>query len=647
MRSIPPHAEEEAAEAVLRVAELSVTFTTPQGEVRAVREVSLAVERGECLGVVGESGAGKTQLFLAILGLLSPTARVTGSASLGREPLIGRSQRELDRLRGARVGVVFQDPMTSLTPHLRVGEQIAEPIVRHCGTSWSQARRKALALLDRVHVPDAAQRLRQYPHELSGGLRQRVMIAIALACEPQLLIADEPTTALDVTLQAQVLALFAELKRASALAMVLVTHDFGAVAGVADRVAVMQSGRIVEMDTAAAVLKAPRHEYTRALLGRALTLDSAALRRAAVPPTAAAPERPAETPGPAATRGLCAAPGIALGVASLSVRYPDRASWRGDASRARHALHEVSLEVRAGEAVGVVGESGSGKSTLVRAALQLIPPGTGRITWLGRALAGLPAGELKRLRRDLQIVFQDPLASLDPRMTIGAIVAEPLEVHEPRLAAAARRQRVSGMLTRVGLEPQMARRYPHELSGGQCQRVGIARAMIIGPRLLACDEPVSALDASVQAQVLDLLASLKSEHGMSILLVSHNLAVVRRLCDRILVLYRGRMMELADSRTLFAGPLHPYTRELLNAVPVADPDVQPGRLARLGVSARDHRKIPDALGENALSGGCPFRDRCPYAIAVCAAQAPAWEAAPGGGRVACHRFREFADGILE
>ncbi|MFZ0550420.1 MAG: ABC transporter ATP-binding protein [Steroidobacteraceae bacterium] len=624
MRSIPPRPEEEEAGTVLRIAQLGVVFDTPRGEVPAVREVSLTVGRGECVGVVGESGAGKTQLFLATLGLLPGIARVTGSAWLGRDPLIGRPQWELDRIRGARVGLIFQDPMTSLTPHLRVGEQIAEPIVRHSGASWSEARRKALALLERAHVPDAARRMRQYPHELSGGLRQRVMIAIALACEPELLIADEPTTALDVTIQAQILALLLELKRESGMAMVLITHDFGAVAGVADRVAVMQSGRIVEMDTAAAVLKTPQHEYTRALLSQVLTLDSAA-----------APASAGVRKSPVAREG-------ALGISSLGVQYPERHAWHGS-DRALHALHDVSLELRPGEALGVVGESGSGKSTLVRAALQLIRPSAGRVTWMGRSLAELPPRELKRLRRDLQIVFQDPLASLDPRMTVGAIVAEPLEVHEPRLDAGARQRQVMEMLARVGLSPEMASRYPHEISGGQCQRVGIARAMILGPRLLVCDEPVSALDVSVQAQILDLLASLKREHGMSILLVSHNLAVVRRLCDRVLVLYRGRMMELADSQTLFSHPLHPYTRELLDAVPVVDPDVQPRRLA---LALTRLALVQEAQGQEAASTGCSFRARCPHAIPECAARVPAWEMAPGGGWVACHRFREMADGML-
>jgi oligopeptide/dipeptide ABC transporter ATP-binding protein len=630
MHSIPPDTD-AAAGALLRISDLSVTFVTPQGTVPAVREVSLTVQRGECVGVVGESGAGKSQLFLATLGLLPASARVTGVASLGRERLVGRSEADLDRIRGARVGMVFQDPMTSLTPHLRIGEQIAEPIVRHCGVSWRDAGAKALTLLERVHMPDASRRVRQYPHELSGGMRQRAMIAIALACGPQLLIADEPTTALDVTLQAQILALLAELKRERGLAMVLITHDFGAVAGVADRIAVMQGGRIVEVDTAAAVLKAPREEYTRGLLSKVPALDWTG--------PAAVPLSDSQSSADAST-----VPDAGLRISSLAVTFSGRDTWyRGN--RTLHALHDVSLDLHPGEAVGVVGESGSGKSTLVRAALQLIRPSAGRVTWMGRTLAALPAGELKRLRRDLQIVFQDPLASLDPRMTVGRIVSEPLEAHVHGLDPESRRRRVSRMLARVGLEPDMAARYPHELSGGQCQRVGIARAMILEPRLLVCDEPVSALDVSVQAQILELLASLKSEQGTSILLVSHNLAVVSRLCDRVLVLYRGRMMEFADTRTLFSRPLHPYTRELLNAVPVVDPDIQPGRLAavRLGEPTDPQWGI---AAEDA-SVGCVFRARCPHAIPECAARVPAWEAAPGGTRVACHRFRELADGMLE
>jgi oligopeptide/dipeptide ABC transporter ATP-binding protein len=634
MRSIPPDTDATAGP-LLQISDLSVTFMTPRGAVPAVRGVSLTVRRGECVGVVGESGAGKSQLFLATLGLLPATARVTGVASLGRERLVGRSEGELDRIRGARVGMVFQDPMTSLTPHLRIGEQIAEPIVRHCGASWRDAGAKALALLERVHMPDASRRMRQYPHELSGGMRQRAMIAIALACGPELLIADEPTTALDVTLQARILCLLAELKRERGMAMVLITHDFGAVAGVADRIAVMQGGRIVEWDTAAAVLKAPRNEHTRSLLSQVPGLDPAQPDSVA-PSSLSAARSDAGAPAPAGSTS--AGPAHGLGISSLAVTFPGRDAWRGGA-RALHALHDVSLELHPGEAVGVVGESGSGKSTLVRAALQLIRPSAGRVTWMGRSLADVPARELKRLRRDLQIVFQDPLASLDPRMTVGRIVAEPLEIHERGLDPESRRGRVRRMLARVGLEPQMAARYPHELSGGQCQRVGIARAMILEPRLLVCDEPVSALDVTVQGQILELLASLKSEQGTSILLVSHNLAVVRRLCERVLVLYRGRMMELADTRTLFSRPLHPYTRELLNAVPVIDPDVQPGRLAAVRLGEPADPQCGSASEDASI--GCVFRARCPHAIPDCAARTPLWEAAPGGTRVACHRFREI------
>src|SRR5581483_1799980 len=410
MRSIPQYTE-EGSDTVLRITQLGVTFITPVGAVPAVEDVSISVRRGECLGVVGESGAGKSQLFLATLGLLPSTAQVTGRAELGREPLIGRTQRDLDRIRGARVGLVFQDPMTSLTPHLRIGEQIAEPIVRHCGASWRDARRKSLALLERVHVPEAARRMRQYPHELSGGMRQRVMIAIALACGPELLIADEPTTALDVTIQAQILALLAELKRESGMAMVLITHDFGAVAGVADRIAVMQAGRIVELDSAAAVLKAPRNAYTRELLEKVPGLepsrDSTGMRS---PPGQAS--NPDAGAGRASGGPAAATRDAALAISSLAVEYSRPGAWSAG-GRVFPALHDVSFELHSGEALGVVGESGSGKSTLARAALQLIRPSAGRVTWLGRSLADLPAPELKHLRRDLQIVFQDPLASLD------------------------------------------------------------------------------------------------------------------------------------------------------------------------------------------------------------------------------------------
>jgi oligopeptide/dipeptide ABC transporter ATP-binding protein len=511
--------------------------------------------------------------------------------------------------------MVFQDPMTSLTPHLVVGDQVAEPIVRHLNVSWREARARALGLLQQVHVTDAARRMTQYPHELSGGMRQRVMIAIALACDPELLIADEPTTALDVTIQAQILSLLAELKRTRGMAMVLITHDFGAVAGVADRVAVMQGGRVVELDTVGAVMKAPRHPYTQGLL-RAVALTGAMDAAEDVPSAASSVAN-------------------ALTISKLSVQFPVPQGWFARPAMLR-AVDDVSLELRAGEALGVVGESGCGKSTLARAALLLMRPTSGQVVWMGRSLEGLSARELRPLRRELQIVFQDPLASLDPRMTVGEIVEEPLRVHRPELNAVDRARAIAEMLARVGIAPELVNRYPHQFSGGQCQRIGIARAMILRPRLLVCDEPVSALDVTIQEQIVTLLADLKREYGMCILFVSHNLSVVRRLCDRVLVLYLGRMMELAPSKQLYTAPLHPYTRDLLEAVPIPDPDVQPSRLARvLGGEPPSPLDPPS---------GCVYRTRCPHATEVCRERVPSWEEASDSHWVACHRWRALVKG---
>lgn len=595
---------------VLEVSGLTVSFAAPRGLITAASDVTLSVARGECLGVVGESGAGKSQVFLALLGLLAANGRAAGSAwFLGKE-LLSLGAGELDSVRGAGIGLVFQDPMTALTPHLTVGVQIAEVMTRHLGLTRSEARRRALALLERVQVTDPEERLSQYPYELSGGMRQRVMIAIAIACEPQLLIADEPTTSLDVTVQAQILSLLAQLKRERAMAMVLITHDLGAVAGVADRVAVMRAGRIIETGSATQVLKAPREAYTAALLRDARLGQASAGARVAA----------------------AAADGAELSVSDLSVEFGMRGPWPGR-RRQLTAVSAVSLAVARGEALGVVGESGSGKSTLARAILALLPASAGRVVWLGRDLLRLQPQELRSLRQDLQIIFQDPLGSLDPRMTLAEIVAEPLEVHSPRLTVASREAAVARMLERVGLSARLAGRYPHQLSGGECQRAGIARAMILQPRLLVCDEPVSALDVPTQRQIVELLGSLKREQGLTLVFVSHNLALVRALCERALVIYLGRMMELAPASDLFTQPLHPYTGELLAAVPVPDPEVQPGRLAR----ARPGEP-PSPL---APPSGCVYRTRCPHAITVCGERQPLWEEAGGGRRVACHRWREL------
>ncbi len=612
MRSIPVSPEGGGAGPVLELERLAVTFTTAAGEVSAAEDVTLAVAGGECLGVVGESGAGKSQTFLAVLGLLAANGRAAGSARfLGRE-LLGLAPAALDRVRGARIGMVFQDPMTSLTPHLTVGAQIGEVLRHHLHLGPDEARRRALALLERVQLSDAARRLGQYPHELSGGMRQRVMIAIAIACEPALLIADEPTTALDVTVQAQILGLLAALKRERSMAMVLITHDLGAVAGVADRVAVMRAGRVVESGPVASVLGAPREPYTRELLGGVVPITG---------------------PAPAAGGGARAGAPIALALEAVSVEYPVGGGWFGRTTHLK-ALSEVSLELAAGEALGVVGESGGGKSTLARTVLALLRPSAGSVVWLGRSLGTFTPRELRSARAQAQMVFQDPLGSLDPRMTVEEIVGEPLAVHHPQLAPAARRRAIGAMLGRVELDAALLGRFPHELSGGQCQRVGIARAMILKPRLLVCDEPVSALDGPTQRQILALLGELRRESGLSLLFISHNLALVRQLCERVLVLYLGTMMELARSEQLYRQPRHPYTRELLAAVPVADPAVQPGRLARVRPG-----EPPSPL---APPSGCVYRTRCPHAIARCAEQVPVWEEAGDfGDRIACHRWREL------
>jgi len=576
---------------ILAIDSLSVRYDTAVGEVAAVRDFSLTVREGECVGVVGESGAGKSQAFLATMGLLARHVRVSGSARFDGLELIGQRRAQLDRVRGAGVGLVFQDPLTSLTPHLRIGDQLAEPLVRHRGLSRRAARARGFELLNRVHMTDPARRMRQYPHELSGGMRQRAMIAMALACDPKLLIADEPTTALDVTIQAQILALLAELKRERGLSLVLITHDLGVVAALADRVAVMQHGSIVEQGSVATILKEPAHPYTRQLLAALPQLDT---------PAAALPQ-PRES--------LLNMQGVRVHFAAL------------------RALDGVDLDVRAGEALGIVGESGSGKSTLARAVLQLLHPLQGHITWLGRARPD---------RRDLQMVFQDPLASLDPRMTVAEIVSEPLKVHRRELGRGARREAAQAMLQRVALAPQLLDRYPHELSGGQCQRVGIARAMILKPRLLVCDEALSALDVTTQSQIVALIEDLRREYGLALLFISHNLAVVRRLCDRVLVLYLGRMMELAPDAELYGNPLHPYTESLLEAVPVADPDIQPGRL--------QHALQGEPPSPLDPPSGCVFHTRCSHALDLCRRQVPAWEDTGEEGiqwQVACHRWREL------
>ena len=607
MRSTPVGTEAEG-EVLLELQGFGVEFATPRGTVTAARDVSLRVRRGECLGVVGESGAGKSQVFLGVLGLLAANGRARGQARFAGRELLTLPSGELDALRGRHIGLIFQDPMTSLTPHLTIGAQLMEVRRRHLNESAPAAAAAALKLLRQVQVTDPERRLGQYPYELSGGMRQRAMVALALAGEPQMLIADEPTTALDVTIQAQILALLGCLKRTRSLALVLITHDLGAVAGLAERICVMKDGTLLEEGTAQEVLLRPREPYTRALLAAA-----------ALPGAAAAAAPAVDSPA-------------ALSVEAVSVEFALHAPLLGRA-RHLHALSDVSFTVRRGESLALVGESGCGKSTLARAALQLLPLKSGRVLWLGTSLGARTRRELRALRCDLQIIFQDPLASLEPRATAGQSIEEGLKLHAPGLDAAARELAVLQALEEVGLAPQLAARYPHELSGGQCQRVGIARAMVLRPQLLVCDEPLSALDLSTQAQIVALLERLRTQRGLTLLFISHNLGLVRRLCQRVLVLYLGRMMESAATEALFSSPHHPYTRELLAAIPSTDPRVQPARLLKVREGEPASPLDPPS--------GCVYRTRCPHALPLCAAQRPPWERTGEGGEVACHRWREL------
>ncbi|WP_019062803.1 dipeptide ABC transporter ATP-binding protein [Streptomyces prunicolor] len=543
---------------ILEIANLGVVFSTESGDVPAVRGVSLRVEPGETLALVGESGSGKSTVALAALGLLPGNARASGGVSVGGTDVMGASEAELARLRGRTASMVFQEPATALDPLTRIGKQIAEVVRNHRDVSRQEAAAEAAELLRRVGIPEPERRASAFPFQLSGGQRQRVVIAMAIANSPGLLVADEPTTALDVTVQAEILDLLRALAADSGTGVLLVTHNMGVVADFADRVAVMLEGEIVETGAVEDVLLRPTHEYTRRLL--------AAVPRLAVTVTGSGG-------GSGSVVGEEAEGAPVVELRDVSVQF-------GRGPRAVRALEEVSLTVRAGETVGLVGESGSGKSTAARVALGLVAPESGGVSLFGADLRKARGRARRALLAGVGVVLQDPVASLDARMSVAECVAEPLRVHRRGMGAGERRERVAEVLELVRLPRELARRGPRELSGGQRQRVSLARALVLEPRLLVADEPTSALDVSVQQTVLEVITELQAELGFACLFVSHDLAVVQQFAGRVVVMRGGRVEEQGPTMSTLLHPGTAYTRRLIAAVPVPDPVLQRERRER-------------------------------------------------------------------
>ncbi|RUW58998.1 ABC transporter ATP-binding protein [Mesorhizobium sp. M7A.F.Ca.US.008.03.1.1] len=563
---------------ILDIANLCVSVRGEDGEREVVSDLSLTLARGETLCIAGASGSGKSMTALAIMQLLpKPAARISsGKVHLGDTDLTALDERRMRRIRGDRIAMIFQEPMTSLNPVLSIGRQLTESIEAHTSLSQSEARQRAIEALKAVRISEAESRLKQFPHELSGGMRQRVMIAMALALEPDVLIADEPTTALDVTVQGEVLELLRDLQRQRGTSVILITHDMGVVAEMADRVIIMRHGRMVEEGKTADIFARPQADYTRELLAAVPRIGSGVGRQQS---------RDAET----------AAPADVAEVKDLYVRFDLHGGFFGRVTRRVHAVEGVSFSIAPNETLALVGESGCGKSTTAKALAGLVPY-SGDIAIGGRNLSGLGRDERKAVRRDVQMIFQDPYASLDPRMRVGDLVAEPLLIHGIA-SKEERHARVAALFERVGLSADQMELYPHEFSGGQRQRVCIARALALRPKLIIADESVSALDVSVQARVLDLLKELQREFGVAYLFISHDMAVVENISDRVAVMYLGQIVEMGTRDQVFSNPRHPYTRRLIEAVPVPDPGKRRSRFARLD------QEIPSAtrrIGEAPL-----------------------------------------------
>ena len=662
---------------LLAIRDLRTEIHTGHAVVRPVDGVSLDVAPGEVVGLVGESGSGKSMTGMSVMGLLPKGGRIaSGSITVDGRELTGLDEREMRKVRGAEVAMVFQDPLSSLNPTMTIGRQIAEAVMLHRKAGRREAMERAVEVLGLVGMPRPAARLGEYPHQLSGGMRQRVMIAIALACEPRVLIADEPTTALDVTIQAQILDLLGDLRQRLNMGVLLVTHDMGVIAERVDRVLVMYAGRIVESGPTAELFADPRHPYTEALLASIPKLDQDKTEELqsipGQPPELANPpsgcrfasrcryatdvcrdKDPVLEPAEAAHAYACFFPRSAsnrelikarrrgirtehataasaaplLELKDVHKEFPLSGGLLRPRAGAVHAVSGVSLEVRKGETFAVVGESGCGKTTLGRMIVSLESPTSGNISFDGTPMESMSGGRLRRRRPDIQLVFQDSTAALDPRMTVGASLAEPMQIQ--RIGDhAARRARVNELLDQVGLPHSAGQRRPHEFSGGQRQRIGIARALALQPRLIVADEPVSALDVSIQSQVLNLMKSLQDDLGLTYVVISHDLSVVRYLADRVGVMYLGKLVEIGTADDVYARPAHPYTDLLLKAIPEPDPSDRPG-----GARDAPFGELPSAIDP---PSGCRFRTRCPLAQDICATTEPPLRSMATGQRAACH-----------
>ncbi|MGD0687232.1 MAG: ABC transporter ATP-binding protein [Streptosporangiaceae bacterium] len=674
---------------VLEIDDLSTHIQLTKSVVQAVGNIDLRIEPGETVGLVGESGCGKSMTGLSILGLLPPGGQiVNGSIKLEGKELVGLPKEDLQHIRGNEIAMIFQDPLTSLDPTKSIGYQVAEPVRLHRGASKAEAMERAAEVLGLVGLPKPRERLSDFPHQLSGGLRQRVMIAMALTCEPKLLIADEPTTALDVTIQAQILALLDDLKERTGMAMLLITHDMGVIAGHADRIHVMYAGRMVESTNTDLLFSHMRHPYTQSLLASIPRLSQDATQRLlnipGIPPDLSNPpdgcrfaarcsratdkcrvdEPPltgesadhlfscwhpvngplalnAEKPASPAVSAVAVAERDAddavdpaangtplLEVRNLVKEFPitSGAILQRKVGSVK-AVSDVSFTVHAGETFGLVGESGCGKTTIGRMVVALEQPSSGQVSLRGVNVSALSGGALRKTRRDLQLMFQDPYSSLDPRMRVGAIIGEPLAIQHVGTRQE-QRARVYELLDEVGLPRNAVERYPHEFSGGQRQRIGLARALTLNPRVIVADEPVSALDVSIRAQVLNLMKRLQADYDLTFIVISHDLAVVKYMANRIGVMYLGKLVELGSGEDIYHRAAHPYTAGLIATIPVPEP-VEARATAKVGIKG----ELPSPVNP---PSGCRFRTRCPFAQDLCAQEEPPLRSFGPGHMAACH-----------